>query len=81
MFPSYYVSEEEFRQSPALQEAVASPMELSALVRLVQAVQGGEASEDARRGQARVCALGHQACARADRSPQPQETQGWTHNP
>ena len=53
MFPSCYVLEEEFRQSPALQEAVAAPMELSALVRLVQAVQGGEASEDARREQAR----------------------------
>ena len=53
MFPTYYVSEEEVRVNAALQEAKTQPMELSALIRRVQAVQGGEASEDAIREQAR----------------------------
>ena len=54
MFPSYlYVTEEEVRSNPALQEAVTQTMEISAFIRLVQAVQGGEASEDALREQAR----------------------------
>ena len=47
MFPSYYVTEEEVRFNPPCQEAVTQTMELSALILLVQAVQGGEASEDA----------------------------------
>ena len=53
MFPSYYVTEDEVRFNPALQEAVTQNMELSAFIQLVQVVEGGEASEDALREQAR----------------------------
>ena len=47
MFPSYNVTVEQVRFDPPRQEAVTQTMELSALILLVQAVQGGEASEDA----------------------------------
>ena len=53
MFPTYCVTEEEPRVNPALREGVPRLVELSALIKLVQAVQKGEASEDALREQAR----------------------------